>query len=337
VKSAIHDWVRRWWKEEAGRSGTLASIVAAPFELLYRAGVAARNRRFQRGRGVERADIPVVSVGNLTVGGTGKTPFSAWVVRLLVASGARPVLLARGYGEDELLLHRKWNPAVPVLAGASRAPLAREAARRGADVVVLDDGFQHRGLARTVDVVLLAAEDPFPGALLPRGPYREPIHALGRAHVAVVVRRTASWARAAALASTVRTSWPHLRVGVAALEPGEWKDLEGRRTEGPQGPVLAAAAVARPEAFRAQASEATGQDVQLVPFADHHRYSERDARGLRVRAGSRTLVVTEKDAVKLRAFESILGPVRVLTQTLRWEEGEEAVRELILGAVGEAR
>jgi tetraacyldisaccharide 4'-kinase len=337
MKAGIHDWVRRWWKEEAGRSGTLASIVAAPFEMLYRAGVAARNRRFARGRGVETVDIPVVSVGNLTVGGTGKTPFSAWIVRLLVASGAKPVLLARGYGQDELQLHREWNPSVPVLAGASRAPLAREAARRGASVAVLDDGFQHRGLARTIDIVLLAAEDPFPGALLPRGPYREPIHALGRAHAVVVMRRTAAWARAAALASTVRTSWPHLRVGVAALEPGEWRDLGGRRTDGPRGSLLAAAAVARPEDFRIQASEATGQHVPLVPFPDHHRYSERDARGLRARAGSRTLVVTEKDAVKLRTFDSILGPVHVLTQALRWEEGEDAVRDLILGAVREAR
>ena len=190
---------------------------------------------------------------------------------------------------------------------------------------------------RTIDIVLLAAEDPFPGALLPRGPYREPVHAMGRAHGAVVVRRTATRARAGALASMVRMSWPHLRVGVAALVPGEWRDLEGRRTGEPKGALMAAAAVARPEDFRVQASEATGQDVPLVPFPDHHLYSERDARGLRARAGSRTLVVTEKDAVKLRTFESILGPVHVLTQTLRWEEGEEAVRDLILGAVREAR
>lgn len=337
MKAGIHGWVRRWWKEEAGHVGTLASVVAAPFEMLYRTGVAVRNRRYEHGKGVERVDIPVVSVGNLTVGGTGKTPFSSWIVRLLVGEGARPVLLARGYGEDELQLHREWNPSVPVLAGASRAPLAREAARRGADVAVLDDGFQHRGLARTIDIVLLAAEDPFPGALLPRGPYREPVHALARAHGVVVVRRTATRARAGALASMVRMSWPHLRVGLAALVPGEWRDLVGRPTGEPKGALMAAAAVARPEDFRVQASEATGQDVPLVPFPDHHLYSERDARGLRARAGSRTLVVTEKDAVKLRTFESILGPVHVLTQALRWEEGEESVRDLILGAVREAR
>jgi tetraacyldisaccharide 4'-kinase len=337
MRAAVHDWVRRWWNEDAGRSGNLASIVAAPFEMLYRLGLTTRNRRYDRGRGVQEPELPVVSVGNLTVGGTGKTPFSAWVVRLLVQSGLRPVLLARGYGQDELQLHREWNPSVPVLAGADRALLAREAARRGADSAVLDDGFQHRALARSVDIVLLAAEDPFPGALLPRGPYREPTHALGRAHVVVVTRRTASWARAAALAGTVRTTWPHLRVGVAALEPGEWRDLDGRRVEAPRGSLLAAAAVARPEDFRVQASTETGVDVDLVPFPDHHRFSERDVRGLRARAGSRTLVVTEKDAVKLRAFGSILGPVRVLTQTLRWEEGEDAVRALIHGAVREAR
>ncbi len=337
MKAGLHAWVRRWWRGEAGVRGKLASIVAAPFTTLYRTGVAARNRRYDRKGTFEVPGLAVVSVGNLTVGGTGKTPFAAWVVRLVKESGTRVVLLARGYGQDELELHRQWNPSVPVVAGADRVPLALEAARRGAKVAVLDDGFQHRRLARALDIVLVAAEDPFPGRLLPRGPFREPIQALDRAHAVVVTRRTAPADQAARLARRIHILWPHLRVGVLALVPGAWRDLSGGSVAPPQGPTMVAAGVARPEAFATQVERETGRTTQLTPFPDHHVYGEGDVRGLRARAGGRTLVVTEKDAVKLRAYESLLGPVRVLTQTLRWEEGEDAVRALILAAAREVR
>ncbi len=329
MKAGLHRWVRRWWAGEAGPAGRALSTLAAPAEWLFRAAVARRNGRFDRGGATRVEGIRVVSVGNLAVGGTGKTPLSAWVARLLVDSGLETALVARGYGEDELLLHRRWNPEVPVVADRDRRAAARLARAGGAAAAVLDDGFQHRALARDVDVVLLAAEDGEPAHLLPRGPFREPMTSLARAHAVVVTRRTAGVDEARRLAARVGGEHPHLAVAVAALLPGGWQELDGTPAPAPMGPTLAVAAVARPEAFLAQLRTVTGGPAELVAYPDHHAYTERDARAIRMRAGERTVVVTEKDAVKLRAHAALLAPVRVLVQALVWEAGEGALTELV--------
>jgi tetraacyldisaccharide 4'-kinase len=273
--------------------------------------------------------LSVVSVGNLAVGGTGKTPMAAWLVRLLADAGAHPALVARGYGEDELLLHRRWNPGAPVHAGPDRVAGARRAREEGADVIVLDDGFQHRRLARDVDVVLLAAEDRFPGRMLPCGPYREAASALERAQVVVVTRRTAAAADAGMLAREVSRRHPAVSVAILGLLPGGWATLSGEDADAPPGPVLAAAGIARPETFRRQVADATGTEVELVAFPDHHAFTAADAAALRRRAGTRTLVVTEKDAVKLEHHTNLLGPVRVLGVRFEWQQGEDEVRTVI--------
>ncbi len=327
MKASLHGWVRRWWAGEAGAAGKALSSLTAPAEWLFRLAVTRRNRRYDRG-GAERVEgLWVVSVGNLAVGGTGKTPVSAWVARLLVDAGLETALVARGYGEDELLLHRRWNPGVSVVADPDRRAAARLARDGGATAVVLDDGFQHRALARDVDLVLLAAEDGLPRHLLPRGPFREPASALARAHVVVVTRRTAGADDARRLAESVAKAHPHLDVAVASLLPGGWRELGGAPASAPEGPTLAMAAVARPEAFAEQVAVATRAPTELVAFPDHHAYSEDDARAIRARAGGRTVVVTEKDAVKLRAFAALLAPVRVMVQALAWEAGGETLSE----------
>jgi tetraacyldisaccharide 4'-kinase len=329
VRAALERTVRRWWSGELGMAGAALSTAAAPLEWIYAAEVRRRDLRQHAARGERVEGLRVLSVGNLTVGGTGKTPVAAWTVRLLSELGAKPALLARGYGADELLLHRRWNPEAQVHADPDRVAAARAAREGGADVAVLDDGFQHRRLARDLDLVLLAAEDPFPGRMLPRGPYREPPSALERAHAVVVTRRTASADIAMALGREVSRRYARLPVAVLALVPGTWSTLSGAPTEAPSGPLLAAAGIARPEAFRAQVVEATGSEVELVAFPDHHDFSAGDAEGLRRRAGSRTLVVTEKDAVKLGGHAGALDPVCVLGVHLVWETGGQAVKTLI--------
>jgi tetraacyldisaccharide 4'-kinase len=324
--------VRRWWSGEMGAAGAVLSAVTAPLEWVYAAEVRRRDLRYRTTPGARVEGLGVVSVGNLAVGGTGKTPLAAWAGRLLAEAGAHPALLSRGYGEDEVLLHRRWSPGIPVHAGADRLAAARTAREEGADVAVLDDGFQHRRLARDVDLVLLAAEDAFPGRMLPRGPYREPASALARAHAVVVTRRTAPAPAAAALAREVFRRHPAIPVGVLGLLPGGWSTLAGEAADAPRGSVLAAAGVARPETFRRQVAEATGSgvsDVELVAFPDHHTFTPADARALRRRAETRTLVVTEKDAVKLEAHADTLGSVRVLGVRLEWEAGEDEVRTLV--------
>ncbi|GMV07808.1 MAG: hypothetical protein AMXMBFR53_40830 [Gemmatimonadota bacterium] len=331
MRGAAHLAVRRWWQGELGAPGAVLRALAAPLEWLYAAEVARRNRRADARGGARVEGLRVVSVGNLAVGGTGKTPLAAWAARALVQAGADVALVSRGYGRDELLLHHRWNPEVPVVADPDRVAAARLARERGAEAVVLDDGFQHRRLARDVDLVLLAAEDAFPGRLLPRGPYREGPRALARAHAVVVTRRTAAATKAATLADGVSGRFPHLAVAVAALLPGHWQDLSGAPAGAPTGPTLAVAAVARPDAFAVQVEEAIGVEAELVPFPDHHAFTEVEVRAMRQRAGTRTVVVTEKDAVKLVPYRTLLEPVRVLTQSLRWERGEDAVTRLVTG------
>jgi len=272
----------------------------------------------------------VVSVGNLTVGGTGKTPVASWIVGLLEAGGRSPALVSRGYAADELLLHRRWHPGVPIVADPDRVAATMRARGAGADVAVLDDGFQHRRLARDVDIVLVAAEEPWPGRLLPRGPYREPPGSLGRADAVVVTRRTAPPEDAAALASRLnKEHGPFDACAVACLEPGGWSELQGGAADAPEGPVLAAAGIARPEAFAEVVRRLLGVDVELVAFPDHHPYDRADVAELRARAGGRTVVITEKDAVKLAPLAKDLGPARVLELVVRWERGEAELKDLI--------
>ena len=330
-RGAGQRWARRVWDGRAGPVGAAVGLLLTPLALAYRAGVAWKNRRADRSGGPSVDGVRVVSIGNLSVGGTGKTPVAAWAVGLLTAAGRSVALVSRGYGRDELLLHRRWHPDVPVVADPDRVAAVRRARDGGADAVVLDDGFQHRRLARDVDEVLLAAEDPLPARLLPRGPYREPPSALARADAVVVTRRTASVGRAEQMAAWARRFHPSAVVARAVLEPGGWHDLQGRASLAPDGPTLVATSVARPGPVAAHVGRAGGQPTGLLAYPDHHEFTEADARRIRRDAGARPVSVTEKDAVKLAPFASILGDVRVLTQTLRWESGGDAVADLIRG------
>src|SRR5687768_3928318 len=168
-------------------------------------------RRHLYDSGVFRSEdpvLPAVSVGNLSSGGTGKTPFAAWLAAQLGQS-ARPAIALRGYGGDEAEVHRRLNPDVPVVVNADRAAAIREAQTLGADVVVLDDAFQHRRIARVADVVLLSTEQLMrPLRLLPAGPWREPLSAARRADLIVVTRKSASSADAQRATSKLRQLMP---------------------------------------------------------------------------------------------------------------------------------
>ena len=166
---------REVWSGGGGAVGAVLRTILAPAEAGYAAVVAARNGAYDRGwLRSERVEVPVISIGNVSVGGAGKTPFAAWLARWLTDLGRRPAIALRGYGEDEILLHRELNPDVPVFRGKRRVEAARQAVAAGRDAVVLDDAFQHRALARDLDVVLVPVEgwEPRP-RLVPRGPWRE--------------------------------------------------------------------------------------------------------------------------------------------------------------------
>ena len=337
-------WGRKMWAGDAGVAGDLVRVALLPGEALFRVAVSLRDRRYgPDGRGAVQAQVPVISVGNLSVGGTGKTPVAGWVVRELRERGAVPALVARGYGRDELLLHRRWSPGTPVIADPDRVAGVNTAAAEGATVAVLDDGFQHRRLARDLDLVLVAAEEGLPGALLPRGPFREPRSALRRAHGVVVTRKEALDARAEAVARAVEAAVaPGTPVARVRFEVADWRSLGGAvRDTAPQADsgraVRVATAVARPESVVA-AAEGLGWTVTGVDaFPDHHEFTSDDLAGILARAAGHPVAVTEKDAVKLEALpESGEADIRVLRQRMVWESGQARIEALLEQALEEA-
>ncbi len=305
--------LQRLWNGEAGLGPAALGILAAPLAAVFGTAVRTRNLLYDLGAlrtGV--APLPVISVGNLVVGGTGKTPVSAWLVKELERRGWSPALVTRGYGEDEVLLHRRWNPGVPVIIGGNRLRSAREAHAAGRNIVVLDDGFQHRRLKRDLDVVLISPAHPFPPRLLPRGPYREPLRALRRADIVLVTakgerQRTAARQRVTELRQVVGIP----AVETFSLEPGTWQDLDGRPAPLPPDPPLVVCSIAEPNGLLALV-EARAGSAELLSFPDHHPYREVDAESITERAGTRWIATSEKDAVKLSAFRELLPPVRVL-------------------------
>lgn len=334
MRTSLERLAHRWWGGQLGWKGRLLCVLLAPASWLWSSATALRNRRYDRAGGETIPGLVVVSVGNLVVGGTAKTPVASWIARWYQEAGNRPAILLSDYGPDEKLLHERWTPTIPVFAERDRLVGARRARAAEADVAIVDDGFQHRRLARDLDIVLLAAEDAWTGPSPPRGPYREGPRALRRADAVVITRRTVSLEDARSLADRVRAAHPTVVTGGVCLMGGRWVDLDGEPFMGALGDVLAVAAVARPMAFSATARDLVTGTVELAAFADHHPYTRSDIERLRVRAGERPIVVTEKDAVKLPEYRDVLGEAYVLEQQVRWDWGEAEVTELLAAVAG---
>jgi tetraacyldisaccharide 4'-kinase len=307
--------------------------MVSPLSWLYGWVATVRNTLYDRGAlRVHSGAIPVVSVGNLTVGGTGKTPCAAYLVSELLAAGHRPAVVMRGYGDDERHLHGRMNPGVAVVTGADRVTGIRSAAAGGADVVVLDDGFQHRRAHRDLDIVLISAErwrDDL--EMLPAGPLREPLRSLGRADLVIVTRKSARDEDVASVVGAVR-ALPFVRceIAVASLEPsgvvsarsGTEIPLDALRGER----VLGVAGIGDPASFFEQLRQ-LGAVVTERRFRDHHAYSQAEAANLAAASVSHKYVVsTEKDAVKLLAVWPANGPeLWYLSQAVRLTKGASLV------------
>lgn len=299
---------------------------SAPLRLaasLYGGLIRLRNRHYDRPGSSSRVEVPVLSVGNLTLGGTGKTPIVAWIARRLSDSGVRPAIVSRGYrgkagrgpllassGDgptcdaalcgDEPFLLASTLPGVMVVVGSDRVAGALLAHSRGADVIVLDDGFQHRRLDRDLDIVLLDAGDPFGGGrLLPAGRLREPLGGLRRAH-AVLITRARRQERFAEIERVVRRHNRSVPILTAGHRGVGFVDARGAPCERPSRAV-AFCGIGSPEGFRADL-EACG--VELLDFRrwpDHHAYTPRELSDLAGLAAGHAsaLVTTEKDLARL--------------------------------------
>ncbi len=298
--------IERIWRGNSP-SDRVARAALSPLSLLFRTVVAARTVSYDSGLlRTFASPIPVVSVGNLTVGGTGKTPLAAWLVSRLVDAGMSPALVTRGYGADEPLVHAHLNPSVPVITSPDRVAGIIAARARGANVAVLDDAFQHRRAARDVDMLVVSADD-WTGQhrLLPAGPYREPVSALARASAIAITSKAARPDKVAEIEAVVRGIAPgvpivrvHLALHEIVVAGSENTRLAVTSLSGKK--VVAIAGVGNPGAFLHQL-EHVGAHVSLRAFADHHPYDRADASSLAAEGADADFIVsTLKDAVKLQ-------------------------------------
>ena len=320
-----------WYDDGLWARTVRASL--APASWAYAAATAMRNALYDRGLlRAEHPAIPVLSLGNLSVGGTGKTPIAAWAAGELRARGARPAVVLRGYGDDEPLVHARLNPEVAVITDADRARGVRRARELGADCAILDDAFQHRRIRRTADWVLVAAERWQPHARsLPAGPMRESLRSLARADLAVVTRKAATLEEAEGIA---RALAPRMRdgraVAICHLAAHAIVDAISAR-EAPlswvSGRTFAAvAAIGAPEAFFAQL-RAAGAVAEPMRYPDHHAFDARDMERIVQAGASRDGVIcTLKDAVKLAPRWPRAGPALwYVSQRAVIERGSEAL------------
>ncbi len=366
-------WIETLWSSPAWPASLVRSILE-PASWMFRAAALLRVRMYRFGWfRSERVEVPVVSVGNLRVGGSGKTPLVIRLVEVFQERGLRPVVVSRGYGAaaneaclvisteaDSLWPDDQARPArrvrvidaasayrkpgnegvadealfvalrtgVPVVTDPDRVAGARLAARElGADVVILDDGFQHLRLSRDFDLLAVSADDAR-ASCLPAGALREPWSALGRADFVVL----AATETKEGPAEPEFYSRPHCRVGfvpaalVDSVDGGQgvspaW--LAGKS-------VLAVAGIARPERFARLIEQAGGIVRRGLYYRDHHRYGASDIAAIREAAvGADAVVTTEKDLVKLAPMwtdDTALWALRI--------DARVSEEELLLKAIG---
>jgi tetraacyldisaccharide 4'-kinase len=347
----LTEWVPRVVWARQGWEGRIAYALLRPLSLLFAAGVALRDLGYRFGLlPVHHAPVPVVSVGNLVVGGTGKTPFTLWLARALGERGIAVGILLRGYGGTasgtsvvsrgdgpELDAEKVGDEAVmlaksftgPVVTSARRIAGAEILAGLGCRLILLDDGFQHRAIARVFDVVLF---DGRRGPLLPAGPLREGMGALCRADAVVLVERAGGgppvdapvtgkplfrvFSRPVALVEAVGRQWRELPLG----------GLAGKR-------VVAVAGIARPEGFYQLLRDWGAEIDEVFEFADHHRYTSADWQSI-ARCGHQAdlVVTTEKDLVKLEAFPFATGKLVALRIAPVVDRADELIGSILKAA-----
>ncbi|MCU0606059.1 MAG: tetraacyldisaccharide 4'-kinase [Candidatus Edwardsbacteria bacterium] len=341
-----------------------------PLAAVYGAVVRFRTEFYRRGwLRAHATGIPVISIGNITAGGTGKTPMAIHVAQLLLRRGLRVAVLSRGYkrtirnpksnilvvsdgvsmrcavdqaGDEPYLMASRLlgsaqKPGAFVIVGKDRVAGAKMAVELGAQAIVLDDGFQHLRLRRDLDIVLLDAGRPLgSGWLLPAGRLREPAGALGRASALVFTRAVAAGRPTGSdrlAAGKPAFASRHVPAGLFRWRSNTATDpaeLAGKR-------VLLFSGIARPESFERSAGELGVDSCGHLRFGDHHGYSDADLGRIAAAASSGdALVTTEKDAVRLPLTWGPGKPLYVLRIGIEFVKDAERFEQLVLSAVGKS-
>ena len=340
---------------------TLIESLLWPLSVPYGAVAHLRARAYRKGvLRQERLDGVVISVGNLTVGGTGKTPMVLWIAERLVAEGKRVGILTRGYrgktadrptrtdeygdranaggaahlvqipqsSSDEVqLLASRLGHRVEIGVGADRYARGRELAKQGVEWFVLDDGFQHMQLARDVDIVLIDATNPFGGGrMLPSGRLREPRTALARADIIVITRSERAPAVEAAVRRDSDAPIFYARTQLEAIRSISDGQMGGDVSPAQAGPLFAFCGIGNPSAFLADLREWGVQVAGHKFFRDHHRFSDQDDADILKEAqaaGAQGLICTEKDLYNLRGVYFGELPVYFSKISLRIDREDE--------------
>ncbi|HTG86708.1 MAG TPA: tetraacyldisaccharide 4'-kinase [Pyrinomonadaceae bacterium] len=336
----------------------MKSLLLPPLSVLYGAVTRTRLSLYRRGTfHSTKLDRPVISVGNITTGGTGKTPLVEWVARTVANDGKKVCILTRGYGRDNpgrlvvvsdghsvqatpaeagdepFLLATNLAGAAAVISSADRVAAGNEAIKQlGTDCFVLDDGFQHLRLERDLNIVTIDATNPWGGgSLLPYGRLREPLSGLERADC-IVITRTDQAGNLDQLRDEIRRHTGDIRIFQSRMQTTRITRLDGS-LDAIVPPVAAFCAVGNPRSFFDQVPD---ELVRETAFPDHHHYSQRDVDSLidaAKHAGANSLVTTAKDAVKLRSLSFYL-PCYVLEIEPRIDNDAELIG-LVLSAANQ--
>lgn len=352
------------WLQEAwhGRASPLARAGLGAAAAAYRLALAARSAAYRTGllstRGLA---VPVISVGNLTVGGSGKTPLVEVIALALSEMGERPAVISRGYGRrsrgvrivadsggvrlgardggDEPVLLAERLPGVPVVVGESRYDAGAIAVETcGASALVVDDGFQHRTLRKDLEIVVISGSDPWGnGRLFPRGSLREPLSALKRAAM-VVVTNPPTRESTSDIAHVLRREGSAAAVLSGVYNPTWIRRADADRAEAPRAlagrKVLALAGLASPRGFVATAGQLGMEIMALAEYPDHHWYTAEDIARIDAQVretGAEAVLTTEKDWIRLREIPR--GDVPYWVLSIRLDMGAD--RGALVRALGE--
>ncbi|MCG9126765.1 tetraacyldisaccharide 4'-kinase [Candidatus Poribacteria bacterium] len=343
---------------------SLFRILLTPLKWLYVTIIYIRNLCYDLGIS-KQTQLPctVISIGNIVVGGTGKTPATATIANLLHKKGYKVVILLRGYGRsssekisivsdgekclcsriesgDEAYLLAHQLNGIPIIVGKNRFDTGKIAYDHfNCDIILLDDGYQHRKLTRDIDILTIDATQPFgTGTLLPIGTLREPISSLKRASIILLTRTDSPHKPIEDLKNEIKRYIPnssildsiHHPTSLYELGNHNWKNDESQTIplkELEDKRILAVCGIGNPDAFKSTIQSLNPESIQLIPFPDHHIYSDSDIEKIVQKSkqvNAQWVVTTQKDEDKLATLSQHI-PVFVLSIELIFTDGKEVL------------